>query len=488
MKILIFSGTTEGRKLSEMLAEAGIGHIVSVASQYGCDVMTDDPLVRVMIGRMDEAEMGDLLIREGFGPGDIIVDATHPYAAAVSDNVRGAAQRAGCTLYRISRRSDKTAADDFYGLIESHGSMEDFAKAINESSGNILLTTGSNTLGIYCEGVTPETLARTYVRVLPAKDSLDICHDCGIETSHIIAMQGPFSYGMNRAIFAQFDIKHMLTKDSGAAGGFAEKLNAALDFGVTVHVLSRPHNTESADCSDSDSFSEEDIYSVYEKITGHAYVPKRKIVLAGIGPGSEECMTIEASDRIRHADAVFGAASVTANIKVSKKYDMYRAKDIIDVLENNKELADIAVLFSGDSSFYSGAKEAYKVFRKWDENAEVTILPGISSVSYLAAKTGESYDDAAIVSIHGNDSEDAMRKLVDMVIRNRKTFALTSSSADISRAAHMLKEKGADVKFYIGRDLSGNSESIEILTTEEAMAYDKAGKITVLFINERIDQ
>ncbi len=491
-----------------MLAASGINHTVSVASQYGSDVMSKDPHVRVKIGRMDEHEMYDLLAGEGFGEGDIIVDATHPYAAAVSDNIKDAAQKAGCMLYRITRQSEKIAAGELYDRFEHHGSMEEFAKSIDRASGNILLTTGSNTLGVYCENVSYETLARTYVRVLPAKESIDICHDCGIETSHIIAMQGPFTYEMNRALFAQFDIKHMLTKDSGAAGGFAEKVRAARDLGVAVHVLERPENADDPKRSDNKNkdldaagmtaTGGEDIYAVYEKITGSAFVPKRNIVLAGIGPGSEKCMTVEVAEHVKRADAVFGAASVTANIKASKKYDMYLAKDIIKVLENEKDLTDIAVLFSGDPSFYSGAREAYAAFKKWDKDAYVTILPGVSSVSYLAAKLGESYDDALIVSIHGRNSLHNIDNLVDSIGQNAKVFALLSDDGDLRNVAGKLTEKGIPATVHIGRNLSyipvekdrqnvcDDGESIVSMSTKETENYHGAGKITVLFKNDRI--
>ena len=480
MKILIFSGTTEGRKLSEMLAASGISHTVSVASQYGCDVMTENPLVSVRIGRMDESEMNDFLSRNGFGDGDIIVDATHPYAADVSRNIFNCANAVGSKLFFVKRCRQDSDGSPLYDGVIFHDSMEDFAGYIDDVSGNILLTTGTNTLASYCRNVSSEVLAATYVRVLPAKESIGICHECGIETSHIIAMQGPFSYEMNRAVLAQFSIKHMLTKDSGAAGGFAEKINAALDLGVTVHALSRPKIAVNADDGD-------DVFTVYEKITGHPYVPKRRIVLAGIGPGSKRCMTAEVIESVKTSDAVFGAASVTANINALRKFDMYLAKDIIDVLETNKELVNISVLFSGDSSFYSGAKEAYTVFRKWDENADITILPGVSSVSYLAAKLAESYDDAVVISIHGRNSLHNINNLVSMIRQNTKVYALLSGDEDLRTVAKKLKGSGTSTTVYIGQNLSydpsgtDEGENIVSMTVEEAVNFRREGKITVLF-------
>ena len=88
MKIVIFSGTTEGRQLSGMLCEYGFPHTVCVATEYGCDVMPPNPLVTVKVGRLDTDKMTGLLRSLSFGAEDTVVDATHPYASDVSDNIR----------------------------------------------------------------------------------------------------------------------------------------------------------------------------------------------------------------------------------------------------------------------------------------------------------------------------------------------------------------------------------------------------------------
>ena len=60
---------------------------------------------------------------------------------------------------------------------------------------------------------------------------------------NIIAMQGPFSLAMNKALITQFQIRYLVTKDGGAAGGFAEKVQAAADTGAQLVVLRRPPET-----------------------------------------------------------------------------------------------------------------------------------------------------------------------------------------------------------------------------------------------------
>ena len=111
MKTVIFSGTTEGRRLSEMLCASGIAHYVCVATEYGSDVMTECDLANVHIGRMDSVEMENHLKDWGFGEGDTIVDATHPYATEVTENIRKAARALGCTYIRAGRGASCLRAD-----------------------------------------------------------------------------------------------------------------------------------------------------------------------------------------------------------------------------------------------------------------------------------------------------------------------------------------------------------------------------------------
>ena len=466
MKILIFSGTTEGRRLSEMLSEAGIRHFVCVASEYGSEVMSTDSLAAIRVGKMNENEMEDYLNDERFGESDVIVDATHPYAKEASDNIKAAAARSGCTLYRVCRKSEDR------GRCSVYSSMDDFARSIDKSDGNILLTTGTNTLERYCGIVSEGTLARTYVRVLPATESLDICRDLGIKSSHIIAMQGPFSEEMNRAVMRQYLIRHVLTKDSGESGGFTEKINAAAGLGVSIHLLERPDEDDGLG-----------IEEVYEKITGHPYVRELKVILAGAGMGSDRIMTRQVSDAVAHSDAVFAAKRILDGISAKRKYEMYNADAISHVLDENNDIRTAVVLFSGDTGFYSGAGSAYEKLCKLYPDADIRFMPGISSVSYLAAKLGENYDGAVITSIHGRNSEDDIKRLVSDIRHNKKTFALMSGDSDVRMVCRQLLATCPDVLVCIGKNLSYEDEKITKISCEEATQFTSDGIITVLFIN-----
>ena len=69
------------------------------------------------------------------------------------------------------------------------------------------------------------------------------------------------------------------------------------------------------------------------------------------------------------------------------------------ILDEQEERTRCTVLFSGDTGFYSGAKKLADILKK--DGYEVQIFPGISSVIYLAARVGKSWEDAKIISMHG---------------------------------------------------------------------------------------
>lgn len=226
MRAVLFSGTTEGRRLSAALAELGAAVTVCVATEYGREEQGELPGVSVHTGRLDTAGM-EAILRDA----DLCIDATHPYATVVTANIRAAAEAAGVPYRRLLRRPSELPE----GSVVAVDAAEAAAR-LSETEGNILLATGAKELSAFAflGG------ARLYPRVLPLRESLEACEAAGIPHRNIIAMQGPFSFELNLALMRQFGIRYLVTKDGGAAGGFAEKAEAARQAGVVLVVIRRP--------------------------------------------------------------------------------------------------------------------------------------------------------------------------------------------------------------------------------------------------------
>ena len=148
-RLIIFSGTTEGRLLSDRLCAEGLHHIVSVASGYGSDMMREDPSREVHEGRMDAEEMCAFLKAR----------------VEVIRNIRAAAEKTGAEYIRVLRKSIEAGEE---GVI-LYDSFRDWAAAADTFEGNILLTTGSKELREYSEIVSEETLKRSYVGCCPLR-------------------------------------------------------------------------------------------------------------------------------------------------------------------------------------------------------------------------------------------------------------------------------------------------------------------------------
>ena len=245
-KILIFAGTIEGRKLSEHLCERGIEHTVCVATEYGEIVLQENPFAHVHMGRMDSEGMRSFFAEQKC---KLIVDATHPYAAIVTENIKQAVYAFNETHAVTDNQADSSISENIeyvrlkrdtdisadYDNIRYFEDNEACAKALNNTYGNILLTTGSKDLSVYCK--TSDVRERLYVRVLPGLESISLCMHNDITGKHILALQGPFSTQLNEALIDQYDIRCLVTKKSGAAGGFIEKIAAAKNKNIPVYIV-----------------------------------------------------------------------------------------------------------------------------------------------------------------------------------------------------------------------------------------------------------
>ena len=490
-KVLVFAGTTEGRELAELLADSNIKCSVCVATDYALELMNDKRL-DVHCGRLTEEEM-EVLMRDG--KFDVVVDATHPYAQIVSQNVRQAADKESISLIRL-RRSTESAEEGFVSF-KTH---EECSAWLSFQTGNILLTTGSKDLGSYAKNETIKN--HLFVRVLPGEESIRLCTANGITGRQIIAMQGPFSAQMNECILREYSIDWMVTKISGHAGGFEEKVEAAKKAGVGICAILPPsENVCQTEISDAERKSSmyicENVYDTAKKLElllKEDILSKRsrKIILSGIGMGNTDGMTREAYHAFEEAEVIFGAERMLENLPGKGiKVPYYRANDIISYLIEHPQYTKVAAAFSGDSGFYSGAQSMKKALEEANEKgilkSETTILPGISSVSALAARLGVSWNDAVLASIHGRRTN-----VVNLVRKNTKVFLLLSGKNDFEMLVNKFREAGINhVKISAGYRLSYPDEKLFTFYLDEfeTKLFDlPEGVYTCLIENEDCEE
>jgi len=428
-KICLFAGTTEGRLLAELLRNA-TELTVCVATDYGEKLLDKADNITVHTERMDEKEMTEFFSKNGF---DLIIDATHPFAKEVTANIKAAAEKNGIRVMRVLRNSGQEVQGAKY--VSCVKEARDFLKG---KKGNILITTGSKEISSY-EGL---DMSRVWARVLPSIQSIVACQAAGIETSHIIAAQGPFSYGANVEQLKMINAKYMVTKDSGKNGGSDNKISAAVDSCVTAVIIGQPAQT--------DGLSMDEAICELEKMLP---IPKRKIYIIGIGPGSRNMLTPEAEKILNECDAVLGAQSVVNSLNTSKPtYYEYMPENVLKVLNDNASIRRAAVVMRGDTGFFSGTKKLIEALK----GQIVEVVPGVCSVSLLAARLGVSWDDAALLSVHGRE-----QNIIYAVNTNKKTFILIGGEQTVKTVCKKLCDYSFDnVKITVGERLSLSDEKI----------------------------
>lgn len=584
-RILIFGGTTEGRELSQFCADRGILALVSVASEYGKTLVPQSENLKVLVNRLTEKEMAGLIARERVC---LVVDATHPYAAEATENIKSACRAAGAEYIRCLRDTGGPLGAEAFctaeGLWAGKGlrSAEELQPAkekgdlpqtvsgtvfyvrdageavrfLEQTEGAIFVTTGSKELSAFA-GLS-DYKSRVFARVLPSAEPIRLCERLGISGKHLIGMQGPFSRELNAAMMRQAGAKWMVTKETGKNGGFEEKLRAAADCGVRTVVIGKPRQEEGEDLEKVKSR----ILSFWEKTEGmqegnfrektkgrqegklqgkNGRKPEGKsqektdekqeekkagagdgsgrtggppVILAGIGPGSPEQMTLAAAEAILKSSVLLGAprmleaagrlwdwlegkgrwaknggsafcrgqepvftdgfpaggASEGAFRRPSME-PVYRPEDVIRFIRQYREGGEaggiVTLLFSGDTGFYSGTKGMEKALR--EQGLAFETLPGISSVSYLASRLGVPWENAGFLTAHGRELDLAgeVRKAQTALKKGQPgqeekwLFTLLAGTSAAGKLCQELLEQGfGELEAAVGERLSYPDEQI----------------------------
>lgn len=610
-RILIFGGTTEGRELSQFCAERGILAFVSVASEYGKTLVPQSENLKVLVNRLTEKEMAGLIERERVR---LVVDATHPYAAEATENIKSACRAAGAEYIRCLRDTKGPLGAKILcgagGLGAETGSLsaeepqpekkkgdlpqaasgtvfyvqdaEEAVRFLEQTEGAIFVTTGSKELSAFA-GLS-DYKSRVFARVLPSAEPIRLCERLGISGKHLIGMQGPFSRELNAAMMRQAGAKWMVTKETGKNGGFEEKLRAAADCGVLTVVIGKPKEEEGEDLEkvkgrilsfwektegmqegnfqektkgrqegklqEKNGGKQEGNFQEKtggkpegksqekadekqeEKGAGHGDGPGRtggpSVILAGIGPGSPEQMTMAAAEAILKSSVLLGAprmleaagrlwdwlegrgkwgkngggvfcrgqelffpdglpagGALEGTFRRPSMEPVYRPEDVMRFIRQYREGGEaggiVTLLFSGDTGFYSGTKGMEKALR--EQGLAFETLPGISSVSYLASRLGAPWETAGFLTAHGRalDLAGEVRKAQAALKQGRPgqeekwLFTLLAGTSAAGKLCRELLEQGfGGLEAAVGERLSYPDERIRRGTAGELSGIETA--------------
>lgn len=472
--IVIFGGTTEGRRLAEAFAGTALPMRLCVATGYGASLLPQAENLQIHTGRLEPEEMKAFL-REA--EPELVLDATHPYAAAVTEHIRAACAQLRLPLLRVKRKEEQGAEAGSESVFFAD-SVEEAAAYLKNTEGKILLTTGSKELEKYT--VIENYRERCVARVLPTLPVMEKCSRLGFEGKNLIAMQGPFSFEMNVQLLRAAGCRYLVTKESGKEGGYEEKCRAALETDTKLIVVRRPRETaperQEQPCGDE---RQTDLDGAIACVCRRFRLQeKRWLYLIGAGPGSRELLTGEALRRLEGADCIIGAGrilEVCRGIKGLEDKPMlqsYKKEEIAAFLRSRPSYRRAALVFSGDIGFYSGANGMQELLPEF----ETVRVSGISSAVYFLNKIGVGREELPMVSCHGQ-----RRNLVSLLLKRGSLFTLLGRGEEINAFCGTLLEFGLrQAQLAVGQRLSYPDERI-VTGTPEQLSGQRFDDLSVLY-------
>lgn len=219
-RILLLGGVTEALAIARLL---GPEHVYSLA---GIGRIPQDLACQVRVGGYGGADgLADYLRRERI---ELLIDATHPYAAQISANAAQAAKAAGIPCWALRRPAWQPQPGDDWREVEGWDALIDALAPFKRP----LFTLGREPL--------------QHLEDIPAHQfwtlrALEAC--AGNERCEVIGARGPFNLEDERALFERRQIDVLVSKNSGSAAT-EPKLEVARERGVPVLVLKRPELPE----------------------------------------------------------------------------------------------------------------------------------------------------------------------------------------------------------------------------------------------------
>lgn len=294
-RIWLIGGTSESGLLARAIYQSRLPCTVSVTASSARSLYPADKSIRLLVGKLDAEDIGRFLHEQEIAA---ILDASHPYAIAISQLAISAAAKFQIPYLRYERPSIQEAkkqentegdrlkrkgveGEDTKPLLETiafsdieiennilsknsfaSGSVS-FDSVLREidfvanfetllagrslEGRRVLLTVGYRTLPLFLPWQDRCTL---FARILPSVTALETAASAGFTQERLIALRPPIPIQLERALWQKWQIQMVVTKASGAPGGEDVKRQLAAELGVRLVIIDRPKLEYPAQTSD----------------------------------------------------------------------------------------------------------------------------------------------------------------------------------------------------------------------------------------------
>ncbi len=241
-------GTSEGRKILSSICKYTNDVAVSTATSYGGELLKEFNIKVLNTKPLNREEMLSWMKLNDI---HVLIDASHPYAQEVTKTALECTKELKVKYIRYERKGalENNKGEEII-RVENYDEAIDIIKSIE---GNILNTTGGNNVSKFLD---LNLKYRVIHRILPMPKVLNKIVEAGVSIKDIIALQGPISYELEKAVINQYSIKGILTKDSGEEGGVLEKLKAVRESKIKLIVIEKPKLKYDFEFNDVDKLSQ----------------------------------------------------------------------------------------------------------------------------------------------------------------------------------------------------------------------------------------
>ena len=230
MKILLFGGTTEGKASSNWLSDLEIEHFYSTKTDSG---NYESKFGTRICGAMDVVEIRSFCKHNQI---DLIIDAAHPFADVLHQNIVAAARQSELPVIRMERDAVPRIESEF---VQYHQDLDGILNEIKKQN-------QSKVLSLMGVKALPEIHSKTHgidiwYRILDFPSSLKIANEAGVERDRLIIAPAFEGMETQEPLLISEGIQAMVTKESGYSGLLDQKMELAIKHKIPLYVVARPN-------------------------------------------------------------------------------------------------------------------------------------------------------------------------------------------------------------------------------------------------------
>lgn len=246
--IIVFGGTTEGKKVASLLNKAGKKFFYSTKRDIPCDDLENAEHIH---GVLDVESMHSFCKENGV---KLIVDAAHPFAEMLHDTIATVSDSLNLPVVRYERKYQERE-DDMLWLESFDEALEYLEK---KKIKKLLAFTGVNTI----KKLKPFwEKNECWARIINSDVSREEARKTGFPEDKLLYFSA--EHDDELALLNRIQPDCIITKESGVSGFFERKVEAARQYGVEILVIKRPHLSDNFEVVDSEKELEKKIRDIH---------------------------------------------------------------------------------------------------------------------------------------------------------------------------------------------------------------------------------